>query len=132
MVAADGVIYMVLEYGDIDLARLLAKQESARRTAAGAMPDENFIRLYWQQMLQVHSCGPHTCRRQCPCVGRAVSPALARWPHPARAVQERYICGTAHGRICNTRAKHLWGSPQILGFQLGALPLKLHGLSLAV
>ena len=57
MVAADGVIYMVLEYGDIDLARLLAKQESARRTAAGAQPDENFIRLYWQQMLQVRSVG---------------------------------------------------------------------------
>ncbi len=52
------MIYMVLEYGDIDLARLLAKQESARRTAAGAQPDENFIRLYWQQMLQVRGFGP--------------------------------------------------------------------------
>ena len=58
VVAADGVIYMVLEYGDIDLARLLAKQEGARRdqAAAGAHPDENFIRLYWQQMLQARAC----------------------------------------------------------------------------
>ena len=53
MVSAEGVIYVVLEYGDIDLARLLAKQEAARRAAPGALPDENFIRLYWQQMLQV-------------------------------------------------------------------------------
>ena len=45
---------MVLEYGDIDLARLLAKHEQDRRESAGADAlDENFIRLYWQQMLQV-------------------------------------------------------------------------------
>ena len=45
---------MVLEYGDIDLARLLAKHEQARREGGGADElDENFIRLYWQQMLQV-------------------------------------------------------------------------------
>lgn len=44
---------MVLEYGDIDLARLLAKHEQARREGGGADElDENFIRLYWQQMLQ--------------------------------------------------------------------------------
>lgn len=48
---------MVLEYGDIDLARLLAKHEQARREGGGADDlDENFIRLYWQQMLQVTSC----------------------------------------------------------------------------
>lgn len=50
---SSGVIYVVLEYGDIDLARLLAKQEAARRATPGAQPDENFIRLFWQQMLQV-------------------------------------------------------------------------------
>lgn len=55
--AADGVIYMVLEYGDIDLAHMLAKQEAARRTAGDTEPDENFIRLYWQQMLQVGPVG---------------------------------------------------------------------------
>lgn len=57
----EGLIYMVLEYGDIDLARLLHNHEEARRRAAidstgvsgpGTM-DENFVRLYWQQMLQV-------------------------------------------------------------------------------
>ena len=79
---------MVLEYGDIDLARLLHNhEESKRRDRAAAAAtsaafetggggggeategrrqaeeaeapgscvqmDENFVRLYWQQMLQV-------------------------------------------------------------------------------
>ena len=44
---------MVLEYGDIDLARLLAKHEKACRDGGSQELDENFIRLYWQQMLQV-------------------------------------------------------------------------------
>lgn len=54
---------MVQEYGEIDLARLLAKHDAVRRAAAsnsggsgGLLPDtldENFVRLYWQQMLQV-------------------------------------------------------------------------------
>eukprot|EP00891_Asterochloris_glomerata_P001090 jgi/Astpho2/1090/e_gw1.00019.25.1_t len=54
---AEGTIYMVLEYGDIDLARLLAKHEQARKEGGGGGEiDENFIRLYWQQMLQaVHT-----------------------------------------------------------------------------
>ncbi len=51
---AEGLIYMVQEYGEIDLARLLAKHEAARRTGSGVDEiDENFVRLYWQQMLQV-------------------------------------------------------------------------------
>jgi serine/threonine protein kinase len=51
----EGLIYMVQEYGEIDLARLLAKHDASRKEA-GALKDnidENFIRLYWQQMLQV-------------------------------------------------------------------------------
>ena len=57
---SEGLIYMVLEYGDIDLARLLAKHEQARREGGGADDlDENFIRLYWQQMLQVVCCKQH-------------------------------------------------------------------------
>lgn len=69
---------MVLEYGDIDLARLLHNHEENKRrdraaaAAAGVAEgqpslvpsedisggnyiqmDENFVRLYWQQMLQV-------------------------------------------------------------------------------
>jgi serine/threonine-protein kinase TTK/MPS1 len=61
----EGLIYMVQEYGEIDLARLLAKHDATRRAAAGAdlakgallqdNLDENFIRLYWQQMLQVRT-----------------------------------------------------------------------------
>ena len=50
---SEGIIYMVLEYGDIDLARLLAKHERARREGGPNDLDENFIRLYWQQMLKV-------------------------------------------------------------------------------
>jgi hypothetical protein len=64
----EGLIYMVLEYGDIDLARLLHNHEETRKAASVATTaadnsgsavatssgqlDENFIRLYWQQMLQ--------------------------------------------------------------------------------
>lgn len=44
---------MVLEYGDIDLARLIARHEKRRRLEGAVDLDENFIRLYWQQMLQV-------------------------------------------------------------------------------
>jgi hypothetical protein len=70
----EGLIFVVLEYGDIDLARLLqrrdrqrAEQAAGRAAAGGAAPatpsgapgaagaplevDENFIRLYWEQML---------------------------------------------------------------------------------
>lgn len=53
VVRSEGLIYMVLEYGDIDLARLLAKHEKAQREGGVTDLDENFIRLYWQQMLQV-------------------------------------------------------------------------------
>jgi serine/threonine-protein kinase TTK/MPS1 len=58
----EGLIYMVQEYGEIDLARLLAKHEAGRRAGGGAAGgggggelDDNFIRLYWQQMLQVRA-----------------------------------------------------------------------------
>ena len=55
----EGLIYMVLEHGDIDLARLLHNHEEAHRQGAGAdgEMDENFVRLYWQQMLQVGGWG---------------------------------------------------------------------------
>ena len=51
----DNLIYVVLEYGDIDLARLIARHEKRRRLEGAVDLDENFIRLYWQQMLQVAS-----------------------------------------------------------------------------
>lgn len=44
---------MVLEFGDIDLARLLLKREKGRKEAGLVGVDGHFIRLYWQQMLQV-------------------------------------------------------------------------------
>lgn len=53
--SSQSVIYVILEYGEIDLARLLAKQEAKRREGPGALLRENFIRLYWQQMLEVRS-----------------------------------------------------------------------------
>lgn len=54
---AEGIIMMVLEYGDIDLARLLQKQQETKQAdhqQKNGYPciDENFIRLHWQQMLQ--------------------------------------------------------------------------------
>jgi serine/threonine-protein kinase TTK/MPS1 len=76
-----GFVYMVLEYGDIDLAKLLFSHEEARRRANGGTGsgdqgagngaadagssmdvdlcqeiDGNFIRLYWQQMLRAVKC----------------------------------------------------------------------------
>ena len=53
MIKSEGLIYMVLEYGDIDLARLLQRHEAAQKEGGATELDENFIRLYWQQMLQV-------------------------------------------------------------------------------
>lgn len=53
VIRTEGLIYMVLEYGDIDLARLLAKHEKTCKEGGSRELDENFIRLYWQQMLQV-------------------------------------------------------------------------------
>ena len=60
VVPSEKLILVVLEYGDIDLARLLAKQQAGAAAAAkrvgGAAaapppPDGVFIRLYWRQML---------------------------------------------------------------------------------
>ena len=46
---ANGYITMIMEYGEIDLAKLLHRQQ-------GKAINENFIRLYWQQMLEaVHA-----------------------------------------------------------------------------
>ena len=46
-----GLIHVVLECGDIDLAHLLAKKARSGKTI-----DDNFIRHYWQQMLEaVHT-----------------------------------------------------------------------------
>jgi hypothetical protein len=91
VIQSEGVIFMVLEYGDIDLARLLAKQEKARRDGGAADIDENFIRLYWQQMLQARppkqqrACRSLDCQRtlrrlyfsHSACRNRTLGPYLA-------------------------------------------------------
>jgi serine/threonine-protein kinase TTK/MPS1 len=45
------LIFMVLEFGEIDLAHMLAKREKQRQGAVGAV-DDNFLRLYFEQMVE--------------------------------------------------------------------------------
>ncbi|KAH6782727.1 putative protein kinase 1 [Perilla frutescens var. frutescens] len=46
----DGFIYMLLEYGEIDLAHMLA-QKWKELDGSDATIDENWLRFYWQQIL---------------------------------------------------------------------------------
>ena len=57
----EGLIYVVLEYGEIDLARLLSKREKQARAKGkggangqsnAGMIDDNFLRLYFEQMVE--------------------------------------------------------------------------------
>ncbi|THU57230.1 hypothetical protein C4D60_Mb03t01330 [Musa balbisiana] len=50
----DECIYMVLEFGEIDLAHMLA-QKWKEMSASGWKIDENWLRFYWQQMLEAVS-----------------------------------------------------------------------------
>ena len=45
------LIFMVLEFGEIDLAHMLAKREKQRESHGGAI-DDNFLRLYFEQMVE--------------------------------------------------------------------------------
>ncbi|KAL6637691.1 hypothetical protein ACP70R_025263 [Stipagrostis hirtigluma subsp. patula] len=47
----DHYIYMVLEFGEIDLAHMVA-QKWKERNNANMKIDENWLRFYWQQMLE--------------------------------------------------------------------------------
>ncbi|XP_061971037.1 serine/threonine-protein kinase MPS1-like isoform X3 [Populus nigra] len=47
----DGCIYMVLEYGEIDLAHMLS-QKWKEMDSSNQTIDENWLRFYWQQILQ--------------------------------------------------------------------------------
>ncbi|CAO2834690.1 unnamed protein product [Amaranthus hypochondriacus] len=47
----DGCIYMVLEYGEIDLAHMLSQKWREIERSNSTM-DENWLRFYWQQILQ--------------------------------------------------------------------------------
>ncbi|CAI9114636.1 OLC1v1015405C3 [Oldenlandia corymbosa var. corymbosa] len=49
-VKEDGYIYMVLEYGEIDLAHMLS-QKWKELDSSNATLDENWLRFYWQQIL---------------------------------------------------------------------------------
>ncbi|XP_031099171.1 serine/threonine-protein kinase MPS1 isoform X2 [Ipomoea triloba] len=49
-VKEDGFIYMVLEYGEIDLAHMLS-QKWRELDDCNATIDENWLRFYWQQVL---------------------------------------------------------------------------------
>ena len=50
----EAVIYIVLEYGETDLARLLARRGASRGGDAASRldADQNFVRLYFQQMVE--------------------------------------------------------------------------------
>ncbi|KAK7385230.1 hypothetical protein VNO78_30944 [Psophocarpus tetragonolobus] len=47
----DGYIYMVLEYGEIDLAHMLS-QKLKELDGSNKTIDDNWLRFYWQQILQ--------------------------------------------------------------------------------
>jgi serine/threonine-protein kinase TTK/MPS1 len=64
---SEGLIYVVLEYGEIDLARLLSKREKQAKARSKSLPnaasgggssgssgmiDDNFLRLYFEQMVE--------------------------------------------------------------------------------
>ncbi|MCL7043583.1 hypothetical protein MKW94_016713, partial [Papaver nudicaule] len=47
----DGYVYMVLEYGEIDLAHMLSHEWKEMERSKLSM-DENWLRFYWKQILQ--------------------------------------------------------------------------------
>lgn len=48
----DGFIYMVLEYGEIDLAHMLA-QKWKELDGSNVTIDENWLRFYWQVLHEI-------------------------------------------------------------------------------
>lgn len=51
-VKEDGFIYMVLEYGEIDLAQMLS-QKWKEIDGSDSTIDENWLRFYWQVIYQL-------------------------------------------------------------------------------
>lgn len=47
-ITEDALIYMVLEYGEIDLAGMLAAKRKKMQSTNETKPDENWLRFYWQ------------------------------------------------------------------------------------
>lgn len=54
-VSDDGHIFMVLEYGEIDLAHMLS-QKWQEMDASNSTLDENWLRFYWQVHIQTPLC----------------------------------------------------------------------------
>ena len=49
----EGLILVVLEFGEIDLAKMLNKRERQRAESGHAqLVDDNFMRLYFEQMVE--------------------------------------------------------------------------------
>ncbi len=80
VIKSEGLIYMVLEYGDIDLARLLQRHEATQKEGGSTELDENFIRLYWQQMLQVRIQECLTIGTKMTCYSLPYAPICRRLP----------------------------------------------------
>jgi serine/threonine-protein kinase TTK/MPS1 len=55
----DGCIYMVLEYGEIDLAHMLSQKWKEMDSSTQTI-DENWLRFYWQ-VLGLHLIFLHSC-----------------------------------------------------------------------
>lgn len=51
-ITEEAFIYMVLEYGEIDLAGMLASKRKEMQMMNESKLDENWLRFYWQQMLE--------------------------------------------------------------------------------
>ena len=95
VVGQEGLIYMVLEYGETDLARLLVKQDKQRREEGLPGFDENFVRLYWQQMLKVRGLEGHmyACDACCPPLSPCrLLPAAFPLPPAARRFPPAACC----------------------------------------
>lgn len=134
---AEGLIYMVQEYGEIDLARLLAKHAAARQAGQGDGQgglahnlDENFIRLYWQQMLQARAwcCA---CACACACAGRqACSDPPA--PLPADSGPPACSCRQAVSGVHDQRIVHSDLKPANFLLVEGQLKLIDFGIAKAI
>lgn len=59
-VKEDGYIYMVLEYGEIDLAHMLSQKWKELDSSIQTI-DENWLRFYWQ-VINLHPTLLGTCK----------------------------------------------------------------------
>ena len=50
-ITEEAFIYMVLEYGEIDLAGMLSAKRKEMQSNNETKPDENWLRFYWQVLI---------------------------------------------------------------------------------